>query len=166
MVISALPVKRQRRVLATLKHGQWSSPLRRSSVNVGYLLHGSTDSGHLRFAGQASTSGTCDTEARTVVISALPVKRQRRVLATLKHGQWSSPLCRSSVNVGWNAHTFHTIAPRLGPGCAFTTQSHTSCWMCDGDRSALRYKRNVLLLISVTFATVSGWRRITCKMHG
>ena len=104
MVIAASPVKRQRRVLATLKHGQWSSPLRRSSVNVRYLRHGSTDSGHLRFAGQASTSGTCDTEARTVVISASPVKRQRQVLATRKHGQWSSPLRRSSVNVGYLRH--------------------------------------------------------------
>ena len=104
VVISASLVKRQCRVLATRKGEQWSSLLRRSSVNVRYLRHEMANSGHLRFAGQASMSRTCDTKGRTVVISASPVKRQCRVLATRKGEQWSSPLCRSSINVWYLRH--------------------------------------------------------------
>ena len=69
VVISASLVKRKCRVLATRKGELCSSPLCQSSVNVGYLRHERVDSGHLRFTGQASMSGTCDTEGRRVIIS-------------------------------------------------------------------------------------------------
>ena len=92
--ISALPVKRQCRALATRKGGQWSSPLCRSSVNVGHLRHGRADSGHLRFAGQASMSGTCDTEGQTVVISALS-------FAHLRHSHTRLVGCETEIEVSF-----------------------------------------------------------------
>ena len=83
-----------------------ASPLRRSSVNVGYLRHERANSGHLRFASQALMSGTCDTKGRRLIIAVLS-------FAHLRHSHTRLVGCETEIEVSFAIYETFSCSSQL-----------------------------------------------------